>query len=98
MEGMKRPAWRDSLRVFRERFGGLTEEKKDYQKRHRDAHQRIAAALGGGPATVPAVAAATGLPSAEVLWHMMAMKRYGELTEVGRADRYFLYALKGKER
>jgi len=89
---------RPGLKIFRERMGGLTEAKKAYQKAHRDARKRIGEALKGGPKTVPALAAETGLPSQDVLWHLMAMKRYGELVEAGQAGDYFAYALKEQER
>lgn len=88
---------KQALKIFRERMGGLTEAKKAYQKTHRDARKRIGEALKGGPKTVPALAAETGLPGQDVLWHLMAMKRYGELVEVGQAGDYFAYGLKEQD-
>jgi hypothetical protein len=32
-----------------------------------------------------------------VLWHLMAMRRYGEVVEAGEAGDYVRYALKGGE-
>jgi len=98
MDESTRPEWRGALRVFRERMGGLTEKKKADHQVQRDALARIGKTLRAGPKTVPAIADETGLPRPEVLWYLMAMKRYGELVEAGRAGRYFLYALKEKER
>ncbi len=97
METPARPEWRDALRRFRERMGGLTDAKKARQKAHREARGLIGAALKAGSRTVPAIAAETHLPSPEVLWHVMAMKRGGEVVEAGRAGDYFLYALKERE-
>lgn len=97
MNESKQPAWRDALRRFRERMGGLTEAKKARQKAHREARGLIGATLKSGPKTVPAIARETRLPSPDVLWQIMAMKRCGEVRETGRAGDYFLYALKERE-
>jgi hypothetical protein len=97
MNESKQPAWRDGLRRFRERMGGLTEAKKARQQTQREARGLIGAAMKTGPKTVPAIARETRLPSADVLWHVMAMKRGGELHEAGRAGDYFLYGLKERE-
>lgn len=92
----KRDVMKD-LKIFRERMGGLTEAKKACQKAHRDARKAIGEALKAGPRTVPTLAAETKLPSHDVLWHLMAIKRYGELAEAGQAGDYFLYALRERE-
>ena len=34
------------------------------------------------------------IEAGRLLWHLMAMRRYGEVTEAGERDRYVLYALK----
>jgi hypothetical protein len=92
-----RPEWREALRRFRERMGGLTEAKKARQKAHREARTLITAAVKSGAKSVPAIARETQLPSPDVLWHVMAMKRGGDLREAGRAGDYYLYALKERE-
>ncbi len=86
--------WREDLRVFRERMGGLTEEKKAYGKEQREALKAIHEALKTGPRTVPEIAGETKLPGHKVMFYLMAMKRYGELAEVGQAGDYMQYALK----
>lgn len=61
---------------------------------------RILSLLADGPKTVPEVAEALGSPSEEVMCWMMAMRRYGSIEEIGRADEdgYFQYkALNGNE-
>lgn len=40
---------------------------------------------------VPEIAALSGLPSGEVLWHIMAMKKYGLVVETGMCGEYYLY-------
>lgn len=49
--------------------------------------------LAKGPATVPALASACSLPSADALWHIAAMRKYGELVENGQDGDYCLYRL-----
>lgn len=56
---------------------------------------RIAAALAGGPKTIPEIAALLGSPSREVTQWVMAMRRYGRLEEMPKpkVDDYFQYKL-----
>lgn len=90
-------SWREDLRVFRERMGGLTEAKKAAGKDQRETLKAITEALTAGPRTVPEIAGATQLPTQKVMWFVMAMKRYGTLAEVGRAGDYLQYGLKEAE-
>ena len=46
-----------------------------------------------GSRTVPAVAAAIGIPSSTVFWHLIAMKKYGRVVEAGQEDNYPAYRL-----
>jgi predicted transcriptional regulator len=56
----------------------------------------IKAHLEKGPGTVPEVAAATGIPTNEVLWYLAALKKYGEIVEGEKDGEYFRYALPEK--
>ena len=40
---------------------------------------------------IPELAALTGISAQEVLWHVMAMKKYGLVVETGMCDEYYLY-------
>jgi len=86
--------WRDDLKVFRERMGGVTEERKAWNKEQREAEKAIREALKPGPLTIPEISDATRLPSKKVVWFVMAMKRYGKIAEAGQAGDYYRYALK----
>lgn len=59
---------------------------------------RILAALAAGPLTVPEIAGAVGAPSHEVVFWVMAMRRYGWLAEIkgSDADGYFRYEPTGR--
>ena len=59
----------------------------------------ILEALADGPLNVPDIAAAIQRPSAEVVYWVMGMRRYGKLVELPDADDdgYFLYAAVRRE-
>lgn len=98
MNGTKRLEWREALRVFRERMGGLTEAKKSYLKSDRETRKAVREALRFGSKTIPELTQQLNLPGENVTWYVMALKRYGEIVEAGRVGDYFRYALKESER
>lgn len=56
---------------------------------------RIVEVLRSGPKTLPEIAATLGAPAHEVTKWVMAMRRYGGVTELpkARADDYYRYQL-----
>ena len=98
MNGTKRLPWREGLRVFRERMGGLTDAKKSYLKSDREARKAMREALRFGPKTIPELTQQLNLPGEKVTWYVMGLKRYGEIVEAGQAGDYFRYAMKESER
>ena len=42
---------------------------------------------------MPAIAEASGLTTKDVLWHVAAMRKYGDLVETGTDGDYCTYAL-----
>ena len=83
------------IEVLRDRRGGLSKELKEYFNAQQRIKKAIRATLAGGAKTVPQIAAESGTPDADVLWHVMAMRRYGEITDGPEQDGYVLYRLKG---
>jgi hypothetical protein len=53
--------------------------------------------LKDGARTVPEIAAATGTSTAETLWFVATLKKYGEIKEAEKDGSYFKYALTGLE-
>jgi biotin operon repressor len=45
------------------------------------------------PMTVPEISGATGIPSADVLWYVAALKKYGFVVEVSKDGGYFRYQM-----
>ena len=86
--------WKADVKVFRERMGGMTDERKSWQKEQRDTEKAIHSALKNGPHTIPEIALEANIPSPRIVWHLMALKRYGKIAEVDRAGDYYRYAWK----
>ncbi len=82
-----------ALATLRERLGGISEEKRQAQRRLVAARKSIQKFLQAQQATVPQLAQALGMPADEALWHVTGMRKYGKVTAVGEEDDYPLYAL-----
>jgi hypothetical protein len=79
--------------------------RKDRREKIKDAFQanrkrmisikkvRDALARGDGPMTILEIAEATGFEAPEVLWCVMAMKKYGIIGERDNDGGYFRYGL-----
>jgi len=83
------------IKVLRDRHGGMSDDLKAYFKDQNQIRKKLKDALKGGAKTVPEIAGETGLDSPAVLWHVMAMKRYGDVLEAGKSGDYYKYELKG---
>jgi hypothetical protein len=89
-EKAKRP-----IDVLRERHGGMSKELKEYFNEQQRIYKAIRAALKEGPKTVPQLAAECQIDPPKTMWHLMALRRHGDVVE-GAEDRgYLLYRLKG---
>ncbi len=85
------------IRILRERRGGVPRELLERNRRQKKIFRDLLDALGDGPRTIPELAASTGIPSHEVLWHMMALKKYSKIVEAEEDGSYIKYASKEKE-
>lgn len=85
------------IEILRDRMGGVSKELQASVKEQGRIRKALRSALAGGPRTVPELGAQCELPTPAVLWHLMAMRRYGEVVEAGEAGDYVRYALKGSE-
>jgi predicted transcriptional regulator len=79
------------LKRLREQHAESVARTQALYKEQRRIQQEICKIIRDNPKTVPEVAAATGLPSHEVLWHLTAMKKYGIVAETGMCGDYPLY-------
>ena len=64
-------------------------------KEQQAVRKTISRVLQGEPRSIPDIATATEIPPQEVLWHITAMKKYGEVIEDGMDEdfEYYLYRL-----
>lgn len=71
------------------------EQAQALLKEQQAARKTLSRVLQGEPRSIPDIAVATNLPPHEVLWHITAMKKYGEVIEDGMDDdfTYYLYRL-----
>jgi predicted transcriptional regulator len=89
-EAKKRTQLLKELREEHKDTVASTQERlKNQKKIYRDINKIIKAE----PKTVPEIAEAVGLPSHIVLWHLTALKKYGNVSETGMSGEYFQYGL-----
>lgn len=79
--------------VLRAKRGKVPEPLRKRIAEHNRIKAAIRKALADGPKTPPQIAQATGLASAQVFWHLMSMRKYGQVQEVGQDGSYRTYAL-----
>lgn len=84
---------KQALKTMRARLGPVSAERREENKRLVRARKAIRGALAAAPATVPQIAAAADLPTDVTLWHVTAMKKYGQVREAGQDGDYVQYAL-----
>jgi hypothetical protein len=89
----QREALKATLKKLRDERGAAVDDVTRRNKERQAARKKVRAALAAGPTTVPAIAAASGLSSQDVLWHVAGMRKYGDLVETGTDGDYPTYAL-----
>ena len=80
--------------ILKEKHGGMSDTLKAHVKEQQQVRKKLRDALKAGSKTVPELAAAGGIEANKVLWHLMAMRRYGEVVEAGEENDYMKYQLK----
>jgi hypothetical protein len=89
-EKAKRP-----IEILRDRQGGMSKELKERFNEQQRIYKAIRAALKTGPKTVPQLAAECKLEPPKTMWHVMALRRHGEIVEAAEENDYVVYRLKG---
>ncbi len=84
------------IEVLRTRHGGISAQLREYFTERQRIKKTIKGALADGPRSVPELAQACGIEPPRAMWHVMAMRRYGEIVEVGERNDYVLYGLRAK--
>ena len=93
----QRDALKATLKKLRDERGAAVDAVIARNRLTQSVRRQVRAALASGPSTVPALAEATGLPTQDVLWHVAAMRKYGDLVESGMDGDYCTYSLVAAE-
>ncbi len=84
---------REILKRVREERKESVERTQAYLKEQQLIRKQLRQAMKGGPKTIPEIAEAAQLPSSKVLWHVMSMKKYDLVREMGMEAEYYQYQL-----
>jgi predicted transcriptional regulator len=81
------------LKQLRQERSETVKMTQQLLKEQQSVRKRIQAEISDQARSVPDVAQVIGLPAAQVLWHLMAMKKYGLIQESGMDGQYYLYEI-----
>jgi predicted transcriptional regulator len=81
------------LKRLREQHAESVTRTQALLKEQQAFRKQLRQAMEGSAKTIPEIAGAAGLPADQVLWHMMAMKKYDLIREIGKDGEYYRYAL-----
>ena len=81
------------LKGLREQHRETVQRTQTLLKEQKAVRRSIGQAIREAPKTVPEVAEATRLPANEVLWHIIAMKKYDQVIETDMCGEYYQYQM-----
>ena len=90
-------AKKEAMKKLRESRKFFIKVASDKMKAQKKVIGVIKNQLKDGARTVPEIAAATSTSTAETLWFVATLKKYGEIKETEKDGSYFKYALTGLE-
>ena len=79
------------LKRLREQHKETVARTQALFKEQKAIRRQICQPMREDPKAVPELAELTGIPADQVLWHVMAMKKYGLVVETGMCGEYYLY-------
>jgi predicted Rossmann fold nucleotide-binding protein DprA/Smf involved in DNA uptake len=79
------------LKRLREAHQETVQRTQSLLKEQQAIRRAICQTMRDTPKTVLEVAQVTDLPAHEVLWHIIAMKKYNRVVEAGMSGEYYLY-------
>ena len=95
---MQQAKQKKPIQLLRERHGGVSEELKMKTRTQTSIIKKIKESIENASKTVPEIEQITNIPSHEVLWYLMAMKKYGIVIEGDEQEGYYQYTLKVEEK
>jgi predicted transcriptional regulator len=97
-KNMQQAKQKKPIQLLRERYGGVSEELKMKTRTQTSIIKKIKESIENVSKTIPEIAQITNIPSHEVLWYLMAMKKYGIVIEGDEQEGYYQYTLKVEEK
>ncbi|HBZ55157.1 MAG TPA: hypothetical protein DEO88_07105 [Syntrophobacteraceae bacterium] len=94
MEG-EQPGRKEALKKLRESRKQTIEAAARTMKAHRKVIEAVKKQLSEGGKTVPEVAEGAGISSADAMWVVATLKKYGVVAEGEKDGGYFRYELAG---
>jgi len=79
------------LKKLREEHKETVARSQELLKEQKAVRREICKHIRGEAKAVPELAELSGMPANEVLWHLMALKKYGLVEETGMCGEYYLY-------
>ena len=75
---------------------GVSEEALAKSKNFREVKKKLVQILKEGPKTIPEITEDMEMPTSEVLYYLMTLRKYGEIIagELDDMDEYYYYQLK----
>jgi hypothetical protein len=83
----------EALKKLREERKVYIDQAKSLIKGQSASIKKIKEHLNGEGGTIPELAEKTGMSTSEVLWFVMALKKYGQVAEGPKEGDYFKYQL-----
>jgi len=84
---------KEQMKALRETRKAFIQVASSRMKQQKKEIEVIKEQLRSSAKTVPQIAAATQIGSAEVLWYVATLKKYGEIIEGEKDGSYFRYSL-----
>ena len=81
------------LKRLREQHKETVTRTQALLKEQKAIRRQICKPMRQEPKAVPELAELTGIPADQILWHVMAMKKYGLIFENGMCGEYYLYQM-----
>ena len=94
-EAPKKDKAKRPIEILRDRQGGMSKELKERFNEQQRIYKAIRAALKAGPKTVPQLAAECKLEPPKTMWHLMALRRHGEIVEGAEENDYLRVQAEG---
>ena len=82
------------IQILREQKGGVSQELKNSNREQTKIIKKLVKDIKDNYKTIPEISKSISIPSNVVIWHLMALKKYGKVIEGEEKEGYFKYTYK----